>query len=91
VDNVKSWPTPKTPKEVRKFLGFIGYYRKFIMNFSKLARPLPDLSPSPQSSKKKGKQQSSVNWRWDKEQQEAFDVLEEHLISPPILGYGHSI
>ncbi|XP_056017057.1 uncharacterized protein LOC130053684 [Ostrea edulis] len=87
VDKVKSWPTPRTPEEVRKFLGFIGYYRKFVRNFSKLARPLTDLTPSPQSSKKKGKQQSSVNWRWGREQQEAFDVLRQHLISPPILGY----
>lgn len=43
IDKVKNWPTPTNPDQVRSFLGFVGYYRKFIQNFSKIARPLIDV------------------------------------------------
>lgn len=33
INKVKNWPTPKNPEEVRSFLGFVGYYRKFLENF----------------------------------------------------------
>jgi hypothetical protein len=42
-EKVLNWPQPKTPEEVRKFIGFIGYYRRFIPNFSKISRPLTAL------------------------------------------------
>ena len=41
---IKEMPPPKTPKEVKQFLGLIGYYRKFIPRFSDLARPLNALT-----------------------------------------------
>nr|GEU95376.1 transposon Ty3-G Gag-Pol polyprotein [Tanacetum cinerariifolium] len=37
---VKNWEAPRTPFEVRSFLGLVGYYRRFIENFSKIAKPL---------------------------------------------------
>lgn len=40
VDAIKNFPIPKTPKEVKSFLGLIGYYRKFIRNFAHLTKPL---------------------------------------------------
>ena len=43
IEKVENWPRPKNPEEVRSFLGFVGYYRKFIDNFSKVARPLIDV------------------------------------------------
>ena len=42
-DAVQNWPTPKTTTEVRSFLGFASYYRRFISRFTKLAGPLHDL------------------------------------------------
>ncbi|GKD11015.1 putative reverse transcriptase domain-containing protein [Tanacetum coccineum] len=39
---VKNWEAPRTPSEVRSFLGLVGYYRRFIENFSKIAKPLTD-------------------------------------------------
>ncbi|GJY14060.1 putative reverse transcriptase domain-containing protein [Tanacetum coccineum] len=40
VDSVKNWKTPESPTEIRSFLGLAGYYRRFIENFSKIAKPL---------------------------------------------------
>jgi len=39
-EKVKNYPVPKNPKEIKQFLGLVGYYRKFIKNFSKIAKPL---------------------------------------------------
>jgi Reverse transcriptase (RNA-dependent DNA polymerase) len=44
VDKVKEWTQPRNIREVRKFLGFTGYYCHFILNYSKIARPLLDLT-----------------------------------------------
>ena len=40
---VQKWPIPKTIKEVRSYLGFAGYYRRFIRDYAKIVRPLNDL------------------------------------------------
>jgi hypothetical protein len=44
VDKVYNWRTPTNVTEVRKFLGFTGYYRYFIKDYSKIARPLLQLT-----------------------------------------------
>ena len=79
IDKVINWPTPTTPDEVRQFLGFVGYYRKFVKDFSKIARQLNSLMPVGKK-KRKGKQQSktTVNWKWGQEEQKAFDTLNCH-------------
>jgi len=41
---VLNWPTPKTVRDVRKFLGLANYYRRFVKNFTKLARSLNNLT-----------------------------------------------
>ena len=43
VAGVLNWPVPKTVKDVRKFLGLANYYRRFVKDFAKLARPLNNL------------------------------------------------
>nr|GFA59028.1 putative reverse transcriptase domain, ribonuclease H-like domain, retroviral aspartyl protease [Tanacetum cinerariifolium] len=40
VESVKSWKTPESPTEIHSFLGLVGYYRRFIENFSKITKPL---------------------------------------------------
>ena len=44
VAGVLNWPIPKTVKDVRKFLGLADYYRQFVKDFAKLARPLNNLT-----------------------------------------------
>ncbi|KAJ9536239.1 hypothetical protein OSB04_un000588 [Centaurea solstitialis] len=44
IEAIKKWEAPKTPTEIRQFLGLAGYYRRFIANFSKIAQPLTTLT-----------------------------------------------
>ena len=78
VDKVVNWPTPSTPEAVRQFLGFVGYYRKFVKDFSKIARPLNDLMPTPikKGRGKKKTKSSPKPWKWGTEEQKAFEIEE---------------
>ena len=66
---------PRTPKQVCAFLGLVGYYRKFIKNFMKIAKLLT--LPTRQQ----------VKFEWTPEHQEAFMKLKESIIQTPILQY----
>src|SRR3954447_16006729 len=70
---VKEFPTPTNRTELRSFLGLAGYYRSFILGFSKIAKPLNDLL------------RKDISFCWKDEQQEAFDTLKEKLVTAPIL------
>ncbi|GJU88020.1 putative nucleotidyltransferase, ribonuclease H [Tanacetum coccineum] len=70
---VKNWKTPTTPSEIRSFLGLVGYYRRFIANFSKIAKPLTLLT------------QKNQKYVWGMEQEEAFQTLKNNLCDAPIL------
>ena len=66
---------PTTPKQVRAFLGLVGYYRKFIKGFTKIAKPLTLLT------------RQQVKFDWTLEHQEAFIHLKEAIVQAPILHY----
>ena len=87
-ETTKNWPTPKTLKDVRRFLGFAGYYRKFVKDFSKIAAPLSALMPTP-GKKQKGTMKPADKKAWISglEQDTAFGRLKAILSSPPVLGY----
>ncbi|GKA62461.1 putative reverse transcriptase domain-containing protein [Tanacetum coccineum] len=70
---VKNWKTPKTPTEIRSFLGLAGCYRRFIANFSRIAKPLTLLT-------KKDKK-----FEWGDEQEEAFQTLKDKLCDTLVL------
>ena len=66
---------PTMPKQVRAFLGLVGYYRKFIKGFAKIAKPLTLLT------------RQQVKFDWTLEHQEAFIHLKEAIVQAPILHY----
>ena len=68
-------PPPMTPKEVKQFLGLIGYYRKFVPRFADVARPLTNLSRLDQP------------FEWSDKCQTSFKLLKEALIKEPILRF----
>ena len=86
IEAVKNWPKPKTLNDIRSFLGFVGYYRKFIQNFSSKARPFSDLLQGQELSKESF-------WRklieCGPEQQIAFDELKEVCCVAPVLAYAN--
>ena len=84
VQAIQDWPIPKTVHDIKSFTGFVGYYRKLIPNFSKIARPLNDLLNGKVNSKRANKKQFI---EWGSKQQKAFDTLKEALMSTPVLGY----
>ena len=57
LEKVANWPIPKNAEEVRQFTSFAGYYRRFVKDFSKIAKPLTDLHPT--TSYKNGKKVKS--------------------------------
>ncbi|GKA02922.1 putative reverse transcriptase domain-containing protein [Tanacetum coccineum] len=73
IEAVKNWKAPKTPSEIRLFLGLASYYRRFIMNFSKIVKPLTSLT------------QNNQKYEWGVEQEEAFQTLKDNLCNAPIL------
>ena len=72
---VKSFPVPKSVKDVRSFLGLCNYYRRFVEGFAKIASPLNRLT------------RKDVAFVWSPECETAFNSLKNRLCSPPILAY----
>ena len=75
LEAVRKMPPPTTPKEVRQFLGLVGYYRKFVPKFADIARPLTNLT------------KQDVPYEWTTKCQEAFEFLKEMLLKEPVLKY----
>ncbi|GJY07241.1 reverse transcriptase domain-containing protein [Tanacetum coccineum] len=73
IEAVKNWASPTTPSEIRQFLGLAGYYRRFIKGFSKIAKPMTELT------------QKNQKFDWGEEQEEAFQLLKQKLCAAPIL------
>ncbi|GJU57201.1 putative reverse transcriptase domain-containing protein [Tanacetum coccineum] len=73
IESIKDWASPKSPTEIRQFLGLAGYYRRFIEGFSKIAKPMTKLT------------QKKVKFEWGDKQETAFQLLKQKLCSAPIL------
>ncbi|GJT09665.1 putative reverse transcriptase domain-containing protein [Tanacetum coccineum] len=73
IESIKDWASPKTPTEIRQFLGLAGYYRRFIEGFSKIAKSMTKLT------------QKGVKFDWGDKQEAAFQLLKQKLCSAPIL------
>ena len=75
IEKVKNFPVPKSTKDVKIFHGLVNYYRRFIDNFSKIAKPLTNLL------------KKNTPFKWEDKQILAFETLKEKLITPPLLQY----
>ena len=73
VEEVKDWEQPETPTHIRSFLGLVCYYRFFIKDFSKIAKPMTYLL------------QKNIKFEWNPRCEAAFQKLKELLTTAPIL------
>ena len=97
VEVVKNWEPPTSIYHLRSFLGAVGYYRKFIFNFAKIAKPLTDLTKANDAREnvivpnvtttKWGRNQKTqkIDDEWTQECQQSFDQLKQALSSFPVL------
>ena len=75
LESIRKMPAPRTAKEVKQFLGLIGYYRKFVPRFADISRPLTKLT------------RHNVVFEWTDQCSKAFNHLRELLMEYPILRY----
>ncbi|GJW50527.1 putative reverse transcriptase domain-containing protein [Tanacetum coccineum] len=73
IESIKDWASPKTLTEIRQFLGLVGYYRRFIEGFSKIAKSMTKLT------------QKGIKFDWGEKEENAFQLIKQKLCSAPIL------
>lgn len=97
IESLKTWPRPKDLRELRSFLGFSGYYRRFIKGYSSIVRPLNDLTRGYPPHRKESKVKVTLGTyldpkqpfeeRWTCDCQKAFKTIIDKLTSAPVLGF----
>ena len=75
LDSIKHMPVPNSMKEIKQFLGLTGYYRKFVLRFADISRPLTTLM------------KKDAKFEWTSACQKSFELLKEALCGEPILKY----
>ncbi|GJY17257.1 putative reverse transcriptase domain-containing protein [Tanacetum coccineum] len=73
IKSIRDWASPKTPTKICQFLGLVGFYRRFIEGFSKIAKPMTNVT------------QKSMKFDWDDKEEAASQALKQKLCSAPIL------
>lgn len=85
---VAGWPRPNTTTEMRSFLGFASYYRRFVQGFAKMAAPLHRLVSEVQRVQGRSKNQFLTD-SWTSECEKGFNDLKATLVSAPVLAYAN--
>ncbi len=75
LETIKDWKRPVTVKGIWFFLGLVNFYRKFIKDFSQLAKPLLNLL------------KNELSFKWKEEEQKAFEDLKDKLSSTHVLKF----
>ncbi len=70
---IQDWPQPKTVKDIQKFLGFCNFYRRFVKDYSTVARPLFNLT------------KQNTTWHWSSECNNTFTRRQHTLTTSPVL------
>ena len=73
IEAIMNWERPKTPTEVRSFMGLAGYYRRFVQDFSKIATPLTKLT------------RKNEKFEWNDKCEASFQELRKRLVTAPVL------
>ncbi|CEL54631.1 hypothetical protein RSOLAG1IB_11721 [Rhizoctonia solani AG-1 IB] len=73
IQAVQEWPTPTTVKQVQSFLGFANFVRRFVANFSQIARPLHNLV------------KKETKWQWTNKEESAFRELQRAIVNAPVI------
>jgi len=73
VQGAIEWQVPRSMKDVQKFLGLANYYRWFVKDFAKIAKPLHEMM------------RKETKWSWGERQQKAFEKLKEKFTTEPVL------
>jgi len=73
VQEVVDWPVLKSVKDIQKFLGLVNYYKWFVKDFVKIAKPLHEMM------------RKEIKWNWGEKQQKAFEELKERFMTEPVL------
>ncbi|GKD83106.1 putative reverse transcriptase domain-containing protein, partial [Tanacetum coccineum] len=73
IKSIKDWASPKTATEIRQFLSLVGYYRRFIKGFSKIAKSMTKLT------------QKKVKFDWGDKEETTFQLIKQKLCSAPII------
>ncbi|KAL1254368.1 hypothetical protein QQF64_016597 [Cirrhinus molitorella] len=101
ISALKDWPRPSTRRELKCFLGFAGYYRRFVEGYSKIAKPLNCLTAGYNPPRKRGKiykrekpntpanPNAPIGEGWTAECEGAFRTLIDKLTSAPILAFAN--
>ncbi|GJW29260.1 putative reverse transcriptase domain-containing protein [Tanacetum coccineum] len=73
IESIKDWASPRSPTEIRQFLGLAGYYQRFIEGFSKIAKSMTKLT------------QKGIKIDWGEKEENVFQLIKQKLCSAPIL------
>ena len=70
---VCDWPVPESISQVRKFLGFANYFRRFVLGYANIAKPLDEIT------------RKNARFQWNEERQAALETLQMALLKAPVL------
>jgi hypothetical protein len=85
---IKEWRTPESVSDVQQFVGFCGFYRRFIKDFSRYTRPLNELTKGESYLSRTGKRKVRYKpFTWTEACQSAFDGLKDAFENAPILAH----
>uniref|UniRef100_A0A671U0X9 Gypsy retrotransposon integrase-like protein 1 n=1 Tax=Sparus aurata TaxID=8175 RepID=A0A671U0X9_SPAAU len=86
---VADWATPETVADLRSFLGFASYYRRFVQGFAKLAAPLHKVVAELVGKKNRRGKGIALMDAWTSRCEDSFRELKERLVSSPVLAYAN--
>ncbi|KAL6456493.1 hypothetical protein MHYP_G00350370 [Metynnis hypsauchen] len=89
ISAVSNWAQPQTVSDLRSFLGFASYYRRFVQGFSKLAAPLHQAVAELSTKGVKRNHVGTLEGAWTEQCKQSFNELKACLVTAPVLAYAN--